>query len=126
MKILSKIRELFFSRDLERKINKIPAALEPDDAALLAQMRDKLGSLIDTPLGRAAIADAERAAERRGKAAIGSIIGMVPATETDQSEGDSDGDEDNRDIRPRFNQLSEKERLADQGEDGAPVGEPLQ
>ena len=101
---------------LDRKKEDIRAALEPDDTALQAQLHAALGGFADSPLGQAAIADAENATEKRGRAAIGSIIGMTPAEE---------GDEDNADIRPRFNQLSEKERLADQGEDGESDGETL-
>ena len=106
---------------LDRKKEDIRANLEPDDTALLAQLHAALGGFADSPLGQAALADAESAVEKRGKAAIGSIIGMVTGPEGEPA----DGDEDTADIQPRFNQLSEKERLADQGEDGAPDGEQL-
>jgi len=107
---------------LDRKKENVRANLEPDDTALLAQLHAALGGFADSPLGQAALADAENAAERRGKTAIGTIIGLNPG----QPPADTEADPDNRDLRPRFNQLSEAERLRDQGEEGAPDGEPLQ
>jgi hypothetical protein len=101
---------------LDRKKNDIRANLESDDTVLLAQLHAALGGFADSPLGQAAVADAENAVEKRGKAAIGSIIGMAPAEEGDGDDGDETGG---------FRQLSEEERLADQGESGAPDGEPL-
>ena len=106
---------------LDRKKENIRANLEPDDTALLAQLHAALGGFADSPLGQAAIADAAESAERRGKTAIGTIIGLNPGQPPD----DAEADPDNRDLRPRFNQLSEVERLRDQGEEGAPDGEPL-
>lgn len=105
---------------LDRKKEDIRANLEPDDTALLAQLDAALNSgMADLPLGQAAIEEAKNAVEQRGKAAIGSIIGMVPAAEGDEPpEAEEEPDETGG-----FRQLSEEERLADQG--GAPIGEPL-
>ena len=93
---------------LDRKKEDIRANLEPDDTALLAQLHAALGGFADSPLGQAALADAESAVEKRGKAAIGSIIGMVTGPEGEPEGEAADGDETGG-----FHQLSDEEREAD-------------
>ena len=88
---------------LDRKKEDIRANLEPDDAALLAQLHVALGGFVELPLGQAAIADAEQSAESRGKAAIGSILGFESPNEAEEDSDETGG----------FRQLSDEEREAD-------------
>jgi hypothetical protein len=53
------LKKIVKERELERKIESLTADLEPDEVSEHAMLMEKLGEFANTPLGKAALAQAD-------------------------------------------------------------------